>query len=201
MNDTFDRFIALVESSEYEEAKKLTTKTFNADLSTIKDIKISKKQKDYELSNKNKYVYVDTYEIGYYKMVAKYNFELEKTEQGWKISNFYDEITNNQDELNTLIYQNIQEALTQVGASLLCMKRGVKVNETQIGELVIALKIKAEALEKGLETAKKRLQEIETQNKQVQSSNKNLDASFIAMSASIMFSLKQITGAVQKRYR
>lgn len=104
INDTFDRFIALVESSEYEEAKKLTTKTFNADLSTIKDIKISKKQKDYELSNEKKYVYVDTYEIGYYKMVTKYNFELEQTKQGWKISNFYDEITNNEDEINSLIY-------------------------------------------------------------------------------------------------
>jgi len=74
-------------------------------------------------------------------------------------------------------------------------------NETQIGQLVIDLKIKTEALEKGLEIAKKKLQEIEQNNKKIENSNKNLDASFIAMSASIMFSLKQITGAVQERYR
>jgi len=84
---------------------------------------------------------------------------------------------------------------------LLCLKEGDKVNETVVGELAINLKMKLEGLEKGLDTAKKKLQEIEKQNQQVQSSNKNLDASFIAMSASIMFSLKQITGAVQGRYR
>ena len=32
--------------------------------------------------------------------------------------------------------------------------------ETQIGQLVIDLKVRTEALEKGLETAKKKLQEI-----------------------------------------
>lgn len=69
-------------------------------------------------------------------------------------------------------------------------------NETQIGQLVIDLKIKTEALEKGLETAKKKLQEIEKQNEQVQSSNSQLDASFIAMSASIVASLVKITSAI-----
>lgn len=68
--------------------------------------------------------------------------------------------------------------------------------ETQIGQLVIDLKIKTEALEKGLETAKKKLQEIEKQNEQVQNSNNNLDANFIAMSASIVISLTKITSAI-----
>lgn len=75
------------------------------------------------------------------------------------------------------------------------------MNETVIGELAINLKMKLEGLEKGLDIAKKKLQEIEKQNEQVQNSNKNLDTSFIAMSASIMFSLKQITGAIQERHR
>ena len=70
-------------------------------------------------------------------------------------------------------------------------------NETQIGQLVIDLKIKTEALEKGLETAKKKLQEIENSNKQVENSNKGLDASFIAMSASIVAALHGIGTAVQ----
>lgn len=64
--------------------------------------------------------------------------------------------------------------------------------ETKIGELVINLKTKTEALEKGLETAKQKLEQIENQNKQVQSSNNQLDASFIAMSASIVASLVKI---------
>lgn len=68
--------------------------------------------------------------------------------------------------------------------------------ETQIGQLVIDLKIKTEALEKGLETTKKKLQEVEKQNEQVQSSNGQLDASFIAMSASIVASLVKIKSAV-----
>lgn len=68
--------------------------------------------------------------------------------------------------------------------------------ETQIGQLVIDLKTKTEALEKGLETAKKKLQEIEEQNKQTQFSNNELDASFIAMSASIILSLTKITSAI-----
>lgn len=102
--DTFDRFIMLVEEGKYEEAKKFTTKNFNANLSSIKDIKISKKTKDYDLSDENKFVYVDVFEVGYYKMTTTYYFEFEKTNYGWKINNFYDEVTNNEDELNSLIY-------------------------------------------------------------------------------------------------
>ena len=71
------------------------------------------------------------------------------------------------------------------------------MNQTQIGELLINLKIKTEAIEKGVETAKKKLEELEKQNGQVQSSNNQLDASFIAMSASIVASLVKITSAVQ----
>lgn len=69
-------------------------------------------------------------------------------------------------------------------------------SETQIGQLVIDLKIKTEALEKGLETAKQKLQEIEKQNEQVKNSNNQLDASFIAMSVSIVATLKNITSAI-----
>ncbi len=71
------------------------------------------------------------------------------------------------------------------------------MNQTQIGELLINLKIKAEGIEKGVETAKKKLEELERQNEQVQSSNNQLDASFVAMSASIVASLVKITSAVQ----
>ena len=69
-------------------------------------------------------------------------------------------------------------------------------NETQIGQLVIDLQIKTNALEKGLETAKKKLQTIEQENKRVQDSNSQLDASFIAMSAGIVASLAKIKSAV-----
>lgn len=72
------------------------------------------------------------------------------------------------------------------------------MNETQIGELVIDLKIKLEGLEKGLETAQKKLQSIEQENKNLQSSNNQLDASFIAMSAGIVASLVNIVGAVKE---
>lgn len=71
-------------------------------------------------------------------------------------------------------------------------------NETQIGQLVIDLKIKTEALEKGLETAKKRLQEIEKQNEQVQNSNKSLDASYLALSATAVASLMKIVSTVKE---
>lgn len=71
------------------------------------------------------------------------------------------------------------------------------MNQTQIGELLINLKIKTEAIEKGVETAKQKLEQLENQNEQVQSSNNQLDASFIAMSASIVASLVKITTAVQ----
>ena len=69
--------------------------------------------------------------------------------------------------------------------------------ETQVGQLVIDVKIKTEALEKGLETAKQKLEKIEQENKKVQSSNSQLDASFIAMSASIIASLAKITSAIE----
>ncbi len=71
-------------------------------------------------------------------------------------------------------------------------------NETQIGQLVIDLKIRTEALEKGLETAKKKLQEIEQQNEQVKNNNSQLDASFVAMSAGIVASLAKIKSAVSE---
>ena len=70
--------------------------------------------------------------------------------------------------------------------------------ETQIGQLVIDLKIKTEALEKGLETAKNKLKQLEEENKKVQSSNSQLDASFIAMSVSIVASLVKITSAIDE---
>lgn len=70
--------------------------------------------------------------------------------------------------------------------------------ETQIGQLVIDLKIKTEALEKGLETAKNKLKQLEEENKKVQSSNSQLDASFIAMSASIVASLVKVTSAIDE---
>ena len=70
------------------------------------------------------------------------------------------------------------------------------MEETKIGQLVIDLKIKTEALEKGLETAKQKLQEIEKQNEQVKNSNKNLDANFIALSISVVASLSKIKNVV-----
>lgn len=70
------------------------------------------------------------------------------------------------------------------------------MEETKVGQLVIDLRIKIEALEKGLESAKKKLQEIESQNKQVENSNSSLDASFIAMSAGIVASLAKIKSAI-----
>lgn len=68
--------------------------------------------------------------------------------------------------------------------------------ETQIGQLVIDLQIKTQALEKGLESAKKKLQNIEEENKKVESSNKGLDASFIAMAATAVASLVKIKSAL-----
>lgn len=70
--------------------------------------------------------------------------------------------------------------------------------ETQIGQLVIDLKIKTEALEKGLETAKKKLQEIEKHNQEVQNSNKGLDASFVALSVGIVASMHKVVGVVKE---
>lgn len=71
-------------------------------------------------------------------------------------------------------------------------------NETKIGQLVIDLQIKTNALEKGLETAKKKLQEIEKQNEQLKSSNNQLDASFIAMSASVVAALTKVSSVIKE---
>lgn len=70
--------------------------------------------------------------------------------------------------------------------------------ETKIGQLVIDLKIKTEALEKGLETTKRKLQEIEQNNKQVENSNKSLDASYLAMSATAVLALGKIVGVIKE---
>lgn len=71
-------------------------------------------------------------------------------------------------------------------------------NETKVGQLVIDLKIKTEALENGLETAKQKLQEIEQNNKQVENSNKSLDASYLAMSATAVLALGKIVGIIKE---
>lgn len=70
-------------------------------------------------------------------------------------------------------------------------------NETQIGQLVIDLKMRLEGVEKGLETAKKKLQEIEKYNKEVENSNKSLDASYLALSATAIASLIKIGSAIK----
>ena len=102
--DTFDRFLVLVEDGNYEEAKKYITDTFSTDLSTIKNLKFSVRNRDYDLSNENKFVYIDVYEEGYYKMTTTYSFKLEETNYGWKITNFNDEYSDNMEEVNSLIY-------------------------------------------------------------------------------------------------
>lgn len=71
-------------------------------------------------------------------------------------------------------------------------------NETQIGQLVIDLKIKTEALEKGMENAKKKLQELEQQNEQVKSSNQELDVNFIAVTTSIVGSLHKVLSVLKE---
>lgn len=70
-------------------------------------------------------------------------------------------------------------------------------NETKIGQLVIDLKIKTEALEKGLETAKKKIQEIEQNNKQLENSNKGVEGSYLAMSATAVIAVTQIIGIIK----
>ncbi len=70
-------------------------------------------------------------------------------------------------------------------------------NSTEIGSLEINLKIKLDALEKGLETAKKKLQEIENENKNVENSNKSLDASYLALSATAVASLMKIGSTIK----
>lgn len=103
--DTFNTFISLTEKGDFKEAKTYTTNNFNASLSRIKDIEFSNRKRNYELSNYNTFVYTDVYEIGYYKMITTYYFELKQTSNGWKIDNFYDEISNNESELNLIINQ------------------------------------------------------------------------------------------------
>ena len=71
------------------------------------------------------------------------------------------------------------------------------MNETQIGQLVIDLKIKTEALEKGLETAKKKLQEIEGQNKSLENSNKSLDGSWMALAATATVAFAGIISSIK----
>ena len=71
-------------------------------------------------------------------------------------------------------------------------------NETKIGQLVIDLQIKTQALEKGLEIAKKKLQTIEEENKKVESSNKNLEGSYLAMSAVAVASLMKIGSVIKE---
>lgn len=68
--------------------------------------------------------------------------------------------------------------------------------ETKIGQLVIDLQIKTQALEKGLETAKKKLQEIEKQDDQVGDSNKRLETTYIALAATAVASLIKIKSAL-----
>lgn len=70
-------------------------------------------------------------------------------------------------------------------------------SETKIGQLVIDLKIKTEALEKGLETAKQKIQEIEQSNNQLKNSNSQIDASYLAMSATAVVALGKIVGAIK----
>lgn len=71
-------------------------------------------------------------------------------------------------------------------------------SETKVGQLVIELKTKTEALEKGLETARKELQEIEQNNRKIQTSNKDLDASYLAMSATAVVALGKIVGVIKE---
>lgn len=71
-------------------------------------------------------------------------------------------------------------------------------NETEVGSLTINLKIKLEALEKGLETAKKKLQTIEEENKKVESSNKNLEAGHVVLAATAVASLVKIKEALDE---
>lgn len=95
--DTFDTFIRLVENGEYEKAKKYTTSNLTADLSNLKDLKVSKMKKDYNLSSEQKYVYRDSIEIENYKIEDVYTFELKETFMGWKIDAYKYEINDNID--------------------------------------------------------------------------------------------------------
>lgn len=71
------------------------------------------------------------------------------------------------------------------------------MNNVEVGELAINLKLKLESLEKGIETAKKRLEEIEKKNDEVVKSNKGLEGSYLALSAVAVASLVKIGGAIK----
>lgn len=102
--DTFQMFIKLIEDANYEEAKKYTASSFNSDLSSIRSYQISKKNKNTELSSENIFIFTEKKEIGYYNTTINYYFELQETKNGWKILNFYDEYSDNSEEINNLIY-------------------------------------------------------------------------------------------------
>ena len=70
-------------------------------------------------------------------------------------------------------------------------------SETKVGQLVIDLKIKTEALEKGLETAKKKVREIENENKSIENSNKNLENSWVAVAATAGIALAGIISSIK----
>lgn len=72
------------------------------------------------------------------------------------------------------------------------------MGETTIGQLIIDLKIKTEALEKGLKTAQKKLQSIEEENKKVKNSNKELEASYLALSATAIAVLAKIGSIIKE---
>jgi len=69
-------------------------------------------------------------------------------------------------------------------------------NQTTIGELVIDLQIKTNALEKGLETAKERLKEIEKQSEKVQRNNSQLELSYSKLSTKAIEALSSIKSAI-----
>ena len=71
------------------------------------------------------------------------------------------------------------------------------MNDVDVGEIAINLKIKLDALEKGIETAKKKLEEIENQNEKVNKSNKDLELGYIALAGVAVKALSQISGAIK----
>lgn len=70
--------------------------------------------------------------------------------------------------------------------------------ETQIGQLVIDLQLKTEALEKELNTVKQKMQQMEQQNEKLKNSNSNLEASYAAIAVAAVASLKQISDAIDE---
>lgn len=70
-------------------------------------------------------------------------------------------------------------------------------NETKIGQLVIDLQIKTQALEKSLERAKEKLQEIEGQNKSLKNSNKELEGSWLAIAATASVAFAGVVSAIK----